>query len=94
MPYELTEVEETIAVLKAKTGQDLKLNVVQNMEESAAQLFLLEHESRLPNSNRIRIFAIVSVRLYNAKSSKKTPKAKKNRLCPIISDTKLVGFDI
>jgi len=49
---ELTEVEETIAVLKAKTGQDLKLNVVQNMEESAAQLFLLEHESRLPNSNR------------------------------------------
>ena len=46
------EVEETIAMLKAKTGQDLKLNVVQNMEESSAQLFLLEHESRLANSNR------------------------------------------
>jgi len=48
----LTEVEEAIAMLKAKTGQDLKLNVVQNIEESSAQFFLLEHESRLPNSNR------------------------------------------
>lgn len=36
------EVEETIAMLKAKTGQDLKWKVVQGMQESSAQLYLSE----------------------------------------------------
>ena len=60
----LTEVEEAIAMLKAKTGQDLKLNVVQNMEESFAQFFFFWNMSQgFQIQTEIRIFAIVSVRL-------------------------------
>jgi len=60
----LTEVEEAIAMLKAKTGQDLKLNVVQNMEESFAHFFFFWNMSQgFQIQTEIRIFAIVSVRL-------------------------------
>ena len=64
-------------MLKAKTGQDLKLNVVQNMKESSAQFFLLEHESRLANSNRNQNICYRQRETSYLKIQQKSTKGKK-----------------